>query len=179
MIVAVYCRVSTDEQDAGKQEAELREFCSNRGYEIFRVYVDVISGSKNSRPALNELMIDAYAKRFGAVVIYKLDRLGRSLSHLLDLANKFELWHVHLICTTQPIDTTSPVGKVIFAVLGAIAEFERDLIRERTVAGMKHSPKKHLIGKRGRDKGVRKKGGYYLRYHKPSIEEKANRGGFI
>lgn len=161
MKVAIYCRVSTEEQDAMKQELELREFCANRNYQIFGVYSDVISGSKDSRPMLNVMMQDAYKHNFDAVVIWKLDRLGRSLSHLLDIANKFNLWKIHLICKTQDFDTSTPSGKLMFSMFGMIAEFERELIRERTKLGMK---KAKNVGKRGKDKGVRKKSGYILRW---------------
>lgn len=165
MKVAIYCRVSTDEQDAGKQETELRDFCSNRGYEIFKVYVDVISGSKDSRPDLNVMMQDGYEHKFDAVVIWKLDRLGRSVQHLVDIVHKFNLWKINLICKTQDIDTTTPNGKLLFHIFGAVAEFERDLIRERTKMGLK---KAKNVGKRGKDKTPRKRGGYILR-HNPHL----------
>lgn len=159
--VAIYCRVSTEEQNPEKQEAELREFCSNRNYEIFQIYTDTISGNKDSRPKLNELMQDAYNNHFNTVVIWKLDRLGRSLKHLIDIVNKFQLWNIDLICKTQQIDTSTPNGKLLFHIFGAVAEFERALISERTKLGLK---KAKNVGKRGKDKKPRKKGGYYLRY---------------
>ncbi len=169
MKVAIYCRVSTEEQDAGKQESELREFCNNRGYEIFKVYVDVVSGSKDSRPDLNLMMQDAYSHLFDAVIIWKLDRLGRSLQHLLDIANKFKLWKIDIICKTQDIDTSTPNGKLLFSIFGAVAEFERDLIRERTKMGMRNAKN---VGKRGKDKKARKRGGYILR-HNPHLRNES------
>ena len=163
--VAIYCRVSTEDQFLDKQELELREFCVGRGYDVFKVYSDVISGSRDSRPALNVLMKDAYEGCFDAVVIWKLDRLGRSLQHLLDIVNKFSLWKVNLICKTQDIDTTSSNGRLLFHIFGAVAEFERELIRERTKLGLKRAVN---VGKRGRDKKPRKRGGYLLR-HNPHL----------
>lgn len=165
MKVACYCRVSTDEQFVDKQAKELNDYCVRQGYDVYKTYSDVISGSKDSRPALNELMIDAFNKRFDAVVIYKLDRLGRSLKHLMDIINKFDLWHINLLVLTQQIDTTTPNGKLLFHIFGAVAEFERDLIKERTRLGLKYAKN---VGKRGKDKGQRKKGGYYLRYQNKS-----------
>lgn len=179
MRVAIYTRVSTEDQNADHQERALKDFCTNRGFEVVKVYSDVISGSKSNRPALNEMMIDAYNKHFESVIIWKLDRLGRSLSHLLDIVHKFELWGVNLICTTQAIDTTTPNGKLLFHIFGAVAEFERDLIRERTKAGLKGNV---LVGKRGKDKKQRKKGGYILRWNphiKRKIAEEVNKGAFI
>lgn len=162
MKVAIYCRVSTQEQNPEHQEKELRIFCNNRNYEIVEVYSDVISGSKDSRPELNKLMQDAYNRRFEAVIIWKLDRLGRSLQHLIDIINKFKLWNIALICQTQDLDTTTPNGKLLFHIFGAVAEFEKTLISERTKAGLKNAKN---VGKRGKDKKTRKKGGYILRYN--------------
>jgi len=163
MNVGIYARVSTEEQDADHQVSTLSSFCQDKGFTIYNVYKDVISGTKDSRPALNQLMIDAYHHKFDVVIIWKLDRLGRSLQHLLDIVNKFEKWNVGLICQTQPFDTTSSGGKLIFQIFGAMAEFERNLISERTKLGLKNAVG---VGKRGKDKGPRKKGGYYLRYQK-------------
>lgn len=155
--------MSTEEQNPKHQEDSLIEFCSQRSFEVYKIYTDVISGSKDSRPELNELLMEAYNKKFDAVIIWKLDRLGRSLQHLIRIVNNFKIWNIGLIVQTQQIDTTTPMGMLIFHIFGAIAEFERDLIRERTIQGMK---KAKNIGKRGKDKGNRKKGGYYLRYQK-------------
>lgn len=171
MKVACYCRVSTDEQFVDKQEKELKEYCARQGHEVYKVYSDVISGSKDSRPALNELMLSAFNRQFEAVVIYKLDRLGRSLKHLMDIINKFDLWHINLIVVTQQIDTTTPNGKLLFHIFGAVAEFERDLISQRTKLGLKYAKN---VGKRGKDKFGRKKGGYYLRYQKARRLSSAN-----
>jgi len=161
MKVAIYTRVSTEEQHPEKQESALTEFCNNRDYEIIKVYSDTISGSKSSRPELYHLLQDAYNKQFDAVLIWKLDRLGRSLSHLLDIVNKFKLWKVDLICATQDIDTSTPNGKLLFHIFGAVAEFERELISERVKLGLKNAKN---VGKRGKDKKVRRKSGYINRW---------------
>ncbi len=154
MKVAIYARVSLEEIERGQnpenQLMELREFVKRKGWEIYKEYVDRISGAKESRPALNDLMNDARHMHFKAVVVWKLDRLGRSLAHLIQIINEWQKLGVDFICLTQPIDTTTPGGKLIFYIFGAIAEFERDLIRERTLAGIKRARKE---GKRiGRPK---------------------------
>lgn len=163
MKVAIYTRVSTEEQDPEHQARALKEFSNNRNYEVFKIYKDVISGAKASRPALSEMMQDAYNKKFDAVVIWKLDRLGRSLQHLIDLLNKLVSWKIDLICQTQEIDTTTASGRLMIHLIGAFAEFERSIISERTKLALKNNKK---VGKRGKDKKQRKKGGYYLRYQK-------------
>ena len=161
MKVAIYCRVSTTEQDPKKQEIELGTFSLDRGFDIFSIYTDQISGSKASRPALNNLMLDAYNKKFDTVLVWKLDRLGRSLKHLIDIVNKFQNWGIDLICKTQDLDTSTPNGKLLFHIFGAVAEFERELISERTKLGLKNAKN---VGKRGKDKKPRRRSGYNLRW---------------
>jgi DNA invertase Pin-like site-specific DNA recombinase len=156
MKIAIYARVSTDEQHASKQILICEEECSRRGFEVFKVYEDVISGSKASRPAFNELLEDMRRYRFRAVMITKLDRLGRSLQHLISILDEFKGKGVELIAVTQNIDTTSAAGRLQWQIMGAFAEFEREIIRERTREGLKHAKN---IGKRGKDKKQRKKRG--------------------
>lgn len=151
--IAIYARVSTADQDVDKQVTELTEFVNRQNNEIYKVYKDVISGSKDSRPALNEMMQDAFQKKFDIIICWKLDRLGRSLKHLLDIVNKLKLWNVGLICVSQQIDTTNAQGRLFFHIFGAIAEFERELISERTKLGLKNAKN---VGKRGKDKKPRK-----------------------
>ena len=153
MRVAIYSRVSTDEQDPLKQENELKLFAERHNHTLVRTYKDVISGTKSSRPSLNQLIQDAYKKDFEAVIIWKLDRLGRSLAHMIDLVTKFNNWGVGLIFTTQQIDTTTAQGKLFFHIFGAIAEFEREMISERTKLGLKNAKN---VGKRGKDTKPRK-----------------------
>jgi DNA invertase Pin-like site-specific DNA recombinase len=139
MKVALYARVSTDEQDASLQIHHLREWANRMNHKVIREYVDqAVSGTKSSRPAFDEMMNDMRLFKFEAIAVVKLDRLGRSLKHLLSLFDEFNAKGVSVICTTQPIDTSSsnPLSKVILALLGAFAELERDMIAERTKAGM-------------------------------------------
>lgn len=156
MKVALYARVSTEEQDANKQVEDLKEYCDRQGYEVFSTYVDVISGSRDSRPAFNRLLSDMRSYRFRAIIVTKLDRLGRSLQHLLSLFDEFQTKKVDFIATTQNIDTTTSAGKLQMQIVGAFAEFERNMISERTKEGLKHAKN---VGKRGKDKKPRKKRG--------------------
>jgi len=135
--VAVYARVSTQEQHVEPQLHALRLYAEARGLEIAGEYLDEgISGAKDRRPALDHLLADARRTVFDVVACVKLDRLARSVHHLTSLAREFQALGIDLIVLDQAIDTSTPAGRLPFHVLGSIAEFERDLIRERTVAGM-------------------------------------------
>jgi len=141
MRTALYARVSTSDkgQDPEMQLRELREYCQRRGFTIAGEYVDVgVSGSKDSRPELNRLMQDIRAGKIERVVCYKLDRLGRSLTHLALMLDEMSRLRVPLICSSQGIDTSddNPAGRLQLGVLMAVAEFERGIIRERVAAGI-------------------------------------------
>lgn len=157
MKVAIYCRVSTEEQDNDKQEFICREFCTRNGYEVIEVYKDIISGTKSQRPAFNKLLEDIRGLRsFDCIMVTRLDRMGRSLSHLLSLFEEFNKRGLHFISVTQNIDSVSSTGKLQLQILGAFAEFERNLISERTKEGLKRASG---VGKRGKDKVPRKRRG--------------------
>lgn len=156
MKVAIYCRVSTEEQDASKQEFICKEFCKHRDFDIYGVYKDVMSGSKTQRPAFNRLLSDMRNMEFKAIMVTKFDRIGRSLAHLLSLLDEFNSKGIHFIAVTQNIDTTTMAGRMTFQILGAISEFERNLISERTKEGMLRAKN---VGKRGKDKKPRKRRG--------------------
>ncbi len=137
--VALYARCSTAEQSVRLQLDGLRDYVRARGFRITEEYIDEgVSGARTTRPELSRLLEDAHRRRFDAVLVWKLDRLGRSLSHLIRLVDQLGSLGVDLISLNDPgLDTTGPTGRLIFHVMGAVAEFERDLIRERTKAGMK------------------------------------------
>src|ERR1700689_4094268 len=139
MRVAIYARVSTigHGQDAGMQVQDLREFCNVRGFQLVDCYIDEgLSGSKDSRPELNPLMADACKRRFDAVLVWKLDRFGRSLKHLVNALAEFQALGIAFISYKESLDMTTPAGRLMFGVIAAMAEFERDLICERTKAGV-------------------------------------------
>jgi DNA invertase Pin-like site-specific DNA recombinase len=133
---AIYVRVSTNEQETHMQEAELREYCDRRGWSCV-VYRDKgQSGAKNDRPALNVMLNDMRKRKFDVVVVWALDRLARSLKQLLGIAEECRSLGVDLVSLKQSVDTTGPAGRLTFQILGAVAEFERELLRERVKAGM-------------------------------------------
>ena len=156
MKAAIYCRVSTEEQDADKQEYICLEHCKRNNIEVYKVFKDIISGKSTSRPEFNIMLEDMRQYKFNAIICTKLDRIGRSLQHLLSLFDEFNSKGVEFIATTQNIDTSSAAGKLQMQMLGAFAEFERNLISERTKEGMKQA---RNIGKRGPDRKPRRKRG--------------------
>lgn len=125
------------------QARELREYCERRGWSIRGEYVDVgVSGAKDSRPELNRLVADAHRRQFGAVVVWKFDRFARSVSHLIRALETFNALGIAFISLSEQIDTTTPAGKMVFTVLGAVAELERGLIAERVRAGLRNARSK-------------------------------------
>ena len=133
---AMYVRVSTDEQETDMQEVELRDYCEKRGWSCVLYRDKAQSGAKNDRPALNTMVSDMRRRRFDIVVVWKLDRLARSLKQLLTIGEECRSLGVDLVSLRQNIDTTLPAGRLTFQILGAVAEFERELLRERVKAGM-------------------------------------------
>lgn len=143
MNAAIYARVSTDQQSSGLQTRELRQYAKRRGWHIEGEYVDTgISGAKQSRPSLDRLMADAHKRHFDAVVVWKFDRFARSVSHLLRALECFESLGIAFVSLSEQIDTTTPAGKLVFTVLGAVAELERSLIGERVRAGLRNAKAK-------------------------------------
>jgi DNA invertase Pin-like site-specific DNA recombinase len=139
---AIYARVSTanNGQDPTMQTRELREYCERRGWQVAGEYVDLgISGAKEKRPELDRLMADAHRRRFDAVVVWKFDRFARSVSHLLRALEHFKALGIEFISLSEQVDTSTPTGKMVFTVLGAVAELERSLIAERVRAGLRNA----------------------------------------
>ena len=139
MRTALYARVSTADkgQDPEMQLRELREYCARRNWTIVNEYVDVgVSGSKDSRPQLNKLMAGAKQRQFDAILVWKLDRFGRSLKHLVSALGEFEALGVAFVSLRDSFDLTTPAGRLMFNMVASFAEFERDLIRERVKAGI-------------------------------------------
>lgn len=159
---AIYCRVSTLDQNPKLQEYELIEYAKYNKYDIYNIYTDFISGSKDTRPQLDKLMQDLRKGEFKTVIIWKLDRLGRNTKHLLVLAEEFQNKGITLISTTQAIDTSTPTGKLVYTILGSVAELERAYQIERIKLGLKNCKN---VGKRGKDKKPRRRSGYMLRWY--------------
>ena len=142
MRAALYARVSTSNhgQDVSMQTRELRLFCEARVWQVSGEYLDEgISGAKDSRPELNRLMADAHKRRFDAVIVWKFDRFARSVSHLLRALETFNALGIAFVSLSEQVDTTTPAGRMIFTVLGAVAELERSLIAERVRAGLRNA----------------------------------------
>ena len=168
--VAIYARVSTDKQTTQNQIDALREVAERCGYHITQIFSeDGISGSKGreGRPALDQLMKSATQRKFDMVMCWSIDRLGRSLQNLVEILNELQAIKIDLFFLQQGMDTTTPSGRMIFSVFGAIGEFERNLIRERVIAGQKRAvangvkmgrPSKMNDGMRSAIKLLREKG---------------------
>jgi DNA invertase Pin-like site-specific DNA recombinase len=135
------------------QLAELRPYVVSRGWTIVEEYTDMgVSGSKDSRPALNRLMADAHRRKFDAVLVWKIDRWGRSLKHLVTSLADLDAYGVAFVSLRDNLDLSTPSGRLMMQLLGAMAEFERALIQERVKAGLAHA---RARGKRlGRPKVV-------------------------
>ena len=135
--VALYCRVSTKEQTVENQILPLREYAKVRGWNVVEVFSDAgVSGAKDHRPALNRMMEAARKRKIDRVMVARLDRLGRSVRHLLLTLEEFRVLGVQFCSLAESMDTGTPVGKMTFTLIAAVAEFERELIRERIYAGL-------------------------------------------
>jgi DNA invertase Pin-like site-specific DNA recombinase len=142
MRAAIYARVSTLDQQPENQLGELRRYVRARGWitQESQEYVDRgISGTKDRRPALDSLLRDARQRRFDVLVCWRLDRLGRNLKHLITLLEELQALGVAFVSLAEGIDATTPAGKLQMHILGAIAEFERERIRERVLAGLQRA----------------------------------------
>ena len=141
MNAAIYARVSTlNGQSPDMQLRELREYCQRRGWNVALEYVDVgISGTKEKRPQLDRLLADARRRHFDAVVVWRFDRFARSVSHLLRALETFRSLGIEFVSLSEQVDTSTPAGKLVFTVLGAVAELERSLIVERVRAGLRNA----------------------------------------
>lgn len=141
--VAVYARVSTDKQKVDMQLQELTAFIKRSGWTLYKKYIDHgYTGANTKRPDFSKMMIDARQRKFDILVVWKLDRLSRSLKDLINTLD--ELGHVGIdfISYDNHLDTSTPTGKLVFQIIGAVAEFEKDIIRERVKAGLNNAKSK-------------------------------------
>jgi len=140
MKTAIYARVSTQDQTCESQLRELREYAARRGWSITCEYVDTgWSGAKASRPQLDKLMRDAALRKFDCVLVWKIDRFGRSVLHLNQQLAALSTYGVRFIATSQSLDTdqSNPTSRLLLQILASVAEFEREMIRERTLIGLR------------------------------------------
>ena len=170
--IGVYARVSTKDkgQNIETQLLPMREYCQRNNYEIIEEYLDAgISGVKKSRPAFNKMLEDIRDERINCVLVYKLDRIGRSLSHLLKLFEEFKSKKIEFISLTQNINSSIPEGKMFLRMLMVLAEYERELIVSRINSGLDRARAEGKILGRpngSKDKKRRRKSGYLLRWQK-------------
>jgi DNA invertase Pin-like site-specific DNA recombinase len=146
MKVAIYTRVSTNDQSVQMQSFDLKGYCQQRGFEVYKEYSDQgVSGTKDKRPALDELMDDARKKKFDAVLCWRFDRIARSTKHLITALEEFRHLNIDFISYQENIDTSSPLGKAMFTIVSAIAELERNILLERVRAGLKRAKENGAI----------------------------------
>ena len=141
--VAIYARVSTNKQAADMQLTELRDFVKRSGWKIHAEFIDEgYSGANTSRPAFKEMMSQAGRRKFHILLVWKLDRLSRSLKDLISTLDELGSLGIDFVSYENDLDTSTPTGKLVFQIVGAVAEFERDIIRERVIAGLENARRK-------------------------------------
>ncbi len=134
---AIYARVSTDKQKAEMQVVELKEFVKRRGFSLGKIFIDQgYTGGNIQRPAFGKMMEDAHKRSFDVLIVWKLDRLSRSLKDLITTLETLGSLGIDFISYDNSLDTSTPTGKLVFHVVGSVAEFERDIIKERVRAGL-------------------------------------------
>tara|TARA_B100001057_G_C22580784_1_gene845005 strand:- start:122 stop:721 length:600 start_codon:yes stop_codon:yes gene_type:complete len=145
MRVAIYARISTHlGQNPDLQLDALKEIAKNKGWEVIGEYVDVISGSKSSkqRPQLNNLMNDAFQRRFDCVMVYALDRLARSIEHFINITNELTALNINLFSMRESIDLSTPTGRAFASMVSVIAQLEREITSERVSLGVRSAIKR-------------------------------------
>jgi len=163
----VYARVSTNEQNTENQIQAINQYCNIKNYEVKKTFKDVASGKSKSRTQLNQLMQYIRSHKIDILIVYKLDRLGRSLQHLIQILQELKNKGIDFCSVTEGFDTSTAGGKLFFQIAGAFAEYEANLISERTKEGLKRAKKqgKKLGRPKGsKDKKQRCKSGYYQRW---------------
>jgi DNA invertase Pin-like site-specific DNA recombinase len=146
MLVACYLRCSTEDQKTDLQEDALKNYCNFKGWSNPALFIDHgESGAKTSRPAFDEMMTKVRQKEFDIVLTWKFDRIGRSTAHLISVLDTLQRLNVGFISVTENIDTTSPMGKMVFTIFAALAEFEREMLVMRTKAGLKATKERGTV----------------------------------
>ena len=168
-MIGIYLRVSTLEQNNVMQLNACKDYAKRLNLDVFKIYEDVYTGYKNTRPAFERMLQDMRDGKFSTIIVYKLDRIGRSLPHLLNLFSEFQARKINFVSVTQNIDTTTAEGKMFLHMLMVFAEYERGLIVARTLDGLKRARREgKVLGRpfHSKDKKKRRKSGYLLRWQK-------------
>jgi DNA invertase Pin-like site-specific DNA recombinase len=154
--VGIYARVSTDRQTVDMQIHELKQYIKRRGWNLHREFIDQgYSGSDTKRPAFQEMMNEAKKRKFDVLLVWKLDRLSRSMKDLVMVLNELGSLGIDFVSYDNNLDTSTPTGKLVFHVIGAVAEFEKDIIKERVKAGLENAKRKgKKLGRPGVDDSV-------------------------
>jgi len=171
--IGLYARVSKNEQNIETQLVALRDYCQRNNYKIAKEYLDNgFSGATDNRPSFNSLLSDIRTGKINCVLVYKLDRIGRSLQHLLNLFEEFKNQGVEFISLTQNINTNTPEGKMFLRMLMVLAEYERELIVSRINSGLDRARAEgKTLGRPfgSKDTKRRKRSGYLLRWQKEKV----------
>jgi len=173
-IVGIYCRVSTQDQTLEQQREPLERYCTDKGWS-YAVYEEKTSGAKQSRRELDNLMTAVRGGGIKSVLVSKLDRLGRSLAHLIQLIEEFNNRGIRFICLNPEVDTTTSQGMFFIKIMGAVAELEREMIRDRTRAKLQYLKEKGVkLGrpKGSKDKRPRRKSGYHESWNNRKFQRK-------
>ena len=144
--VCIYARVSTKEQDCTRQLVELHQVAENHGWTVVDAYVDEgISGAKKNRPELDRMLKDAISRKFEMVMTLELSRLGRSVKNMCEIVDLLKSKNIHLFIKNQNVDTSTTVGEFFFNIMNSVAQYEKDLIRERVVSGLENAKRKGVV----------------------------------
>jgi DNA invertase Pin-like site-specific DNA recombinase len=177
---AFYVRVSTNngQQNPEVQLNDMRPFAESRDWQLVGEYVDHCTGSKESRPELNRLLADARQRKFDVIVVWKLDRFARSLKHLVIALAEFESLGVQFVSLKDNLDLTTASGRLMFQIIGAMAEFERSLIQERVRAGLRNARAKgKRLGRPEVAEGVASRQTLWRRRKRAAIADNASAFG--
>lgn len=175
MKTSLYIRVSTQDQQTQNQLLPLRDYCSRMGYQIVDEYIDEgWSGKDAKRPEFERMLADMRAKKFDCIMTWKIDRIGRSLQHLLSFLQELRNRKINFVSITEMIDTSSPHGELLWNIMGAFAQYERSIIISRTMAGLERAKRegKKLGRPRGRlDSKPRIRSGYFIRHMRARVKK--------
>jgi DNA invertase Pin-like site-specific DNA recombinase len=145
--IAIYARISTStgRQDTESQLNQLREYCKQRGFTVYKEFIDEMSGTRDDRPAFQLLMEEARKRRIDCVLVFRFDRFSRSTKTLIDALEEFRTLGVEFISYSENIDTSTPIGKCMYTIISAFSAMEREIIKERVISGLDNARQKGVV----------------------------------